>query len=159
MTQIKADPTSNGMLGRGAALHRGTDTVKLQRDSTGIDWNAVIELFKLAELSGREGDKIRRAFERSDLMVFAFEGESLIGAARALTDFEYHATIYDVAVHPRHQRRGVGTRMMHELLSSLQVWRVLLVADQGVRPFYSRLGFEPYGDVLARLERSNLLDG
>ena len=132
--------------------------MELQRHTGGIDWAALIELFSLADLSGREGDKVRRAFEQSDRVVFALEGGALVGAARALTDFEYHATVYDLVVHPHHQRRGLGTRLMEELLSSLSVWRVLLVADPTVQPFYLRLGFEPHGGVLARLQRIHLLD-
>ena len=132
--------------------------MRLQRDCRGIDWPALVELFKLADLGGREGDKIRRAFEQSDLVCFARDGDRLVGAARALTDFEYHATIYDVAVHPHHQRSGIGTRMMNELLSALPVWRILLVADGAARAFYQRLGFEDFGDVMARLDRRRLFD-
>lgn len=134
------------------------ETVILQRDSNGIDWSALIALFKLTNLGGREGDKIRRAFEKSAVVCFAMHGPRLVGAARALSDFEYHATIYDVVVHPDYQARSIGTRMMGELLSALPVWRVLLVADANVRPFYERFGFEPFGDVLARLDRSRLYD-
>ena len=132
--------------------------MRLQRDLGGIEWPALIELFKLADLAGREGDKLRRAFEKSALVVFAFDDNLLVGAARALTDFEYHASIYDVVVHPNYQRRGIGSLMMETLLSSLQVWRVLLVADAAAAPFYARLGFEPYGDVLARRDRRHLRD-
>lgn len=99
------------------------EAVRLQRDSNGIDWLALIELFKLTSLGGREGDKIRRAFDKSDVVCFARDGSKLVGAARALSDFEYHATIYDVVVHPDYQGSSVGTRMMNELLSSLPVWR------------------------------------
>jgi hypothetical protein len=38
----------------------------------------------------------------------------------------------------------------------LPVWRVLLVADGDARPFYQRLGFEPFGDVLALFDRAKL---
>ena len=134
------------------------DTVTLTRQSEGIDWSALVELFKLTNLGGREGDKIRRAYEKSDVVCFAMDGSKLVGAARALSDFEYHATIYDVVVHPDYQGRAVGTRIMNELLSALPVWRILLVADAGVRAFYQRLGFEPCGDVLARFDRARLYD-
>jgi aralkylamine N-acetyltransferase len=134
------------------------ETVTLKRDTAGIAWPTLIDLFKLANLAGREGEKIRRAFEKSDIVCFALEGSKLVGAARALTDFEYHATIYDVVVHPDYQGHSVGTRMMKELMSALPVWRILLVADAHVRPFYERLGFEPCGDVLARLDRTMLYD-
>jgi hypothetical protein len=47
---------------------------------------------------------------------------------------------------------------VQELLSALPVWRVLLVADAEVRPFYERLGFELYGDVLAKVDAARLSD-
>lgn len=137
---------------------RQAESVTLKRDCEGIDWLALINLFKLSDLGGREGDKVRRSFENSNVVCFAFDGPKLIGSARALSDFEYHATIYDVAVHPDYQRRGLGTRIMNEVLSALPVWRVLLVADDDVRPFYGRLGFESFGNTFARIDRLKLYD-
>lgn len=132
--------------------------VRFRRDIAGIDWQELISLFRLAQLGGREGDKVRRAFENSTTVCFAFDGSRLVGAARALSDREYHATIYDVAVHPDYQRRGIGTRLVGELLAVLPVWRVLLVADDDVKDFYRRLGFESLGDVMARFDRTRLFD-
>ena len=66
------------------------------------------ELFIAAKLGGRSGDKIRRAFNNSSHVCLSFVGNRLIGAARAITDGEYHGGIYDVAVHPEFQRHGIG---------------------------------------------------
>jgi aralkylamine N-acetyltransferase len=107
---------------------------------------------------GREGDKVRRAFERSSLVCFAMYGSRLIAAGRALSDFEYHATIYDVAVDPDYQHGGIGSRLIRELLSRLPVWRVLLIADADVQPFYRRLGFTSYDDLMAAIDRDRLHD-
>ena len=136
----------------------GAHGVRLQWHTQGIDWPALAELFRLTQLAGREAAKLKRAFEKSAVVCFALDGPRLVGAARALSDFEYHATIYDVIVHPAHQRRALGTRIMHELLAALPVWRILLVAQGDVRRFYERLGFEPYGDVFARFDRARLHD-
>jgi ribosomal protein S18 acetylase RimI-like enzyme len=136
----------------------GISTLRLQLDTRGIDWTELAQLFKAADLGGREGDKIRRAFEKSTVVCFVFDDARLIGAARALSDLEYHATIYDVAVHPDYQRQGIGTRVMTELLRLLPVWRVLLVADADATPFYSRLGFAPFGEVLARFDQTKLFE-
>jgi ribosomal protein S18 acetylase RimI-like enzyme len=133
-------------------------TVRFQHHTRDIDWTTLELLYKAAALGGREGDKLRRAFENSQVVCFVFAGPRLIGAARALTDFEYHATIYDVVIHPDHQRRGIGGELMRELLKRLPVWRVLLVADGDAARFYGRLGFQPYGDVMALLDRSRLHD-
>ena len=61
-------------------------------------------------------------------------------------------------MHPEYQHRGIGTRMMRELMQRLKVWRILLVADGEVQTFYRRLGFDGYRDVMARIDRSKLCD-
>jgi aralkylamine N-acetyltransferase len=132
--------------------------VRFQFQSEGVDWQELIALFKRTNLGGREGDKVRRAFERSSLVCFAMHGSRLIAAGRALSDFEYHAMIYDVAVDPDHQRGGIGSQLMRELLSRLPVWRVLLIADADAQPFYQRLGFTAYNDVMAVIDRDWLFD-
>ncbi len=116
------------------------------------------ELFRAANLGGRVGEKIRRAFVNSPLVCFAYDGARLIGASRAITDGEYHGLIYDVAVHPDYQGRGIGRRLMAELLERLPVWRVMLVAADDVQGFYRKFGFEGYPDVMAKLDRTHLYD-
>ncbi|HXM05322.1 MAG TPA: GNAT family N-acetyltransferase [Chthoniobacterales bacterium] len=93
------------------------DTVHFQFYRQGVDWQLLLRLFKATNMGGREGDKVRRAFEKSTLVCFAKDGLQLIAAGRALTDGEYHATIYDLVVDPNYQRQGVGTRLMNELLA------------------------------------------
>jgi GNAT superfamily N-acetyltransferase len=132
--------------------------IRFQHDIRDIDWPALESLFNAANLGGREGDKLRRAFENSQVVCFVLAGPCLIGAARALTDFEYHATVYDVVIHPDYQRQGIGAALMREVLVRLPVWRVLLIADGDAARFYGRLGFQPYGDAMALLDRSRLRD-
>jgi aralkylamine N-acetyltransferase len=115
-------------------------------------------LFVSAGLGGRVGDKIRRAFVNSAVVCLAFDGTHLVGASRAITDGEYHALIYDVAVNRDYQGRGIGRRMMTGLLDRLPVWRVILVAGAERQGFYRTFGFEGYPDVMARLDPSALYD-
>jgi ribosomal protein S18 acetylase RimI-like enzyme len=124
----------------------------------GVSTRDLEKLFAATKLSGRVGDKIRRAFLNSSFVCFAFDGDRLIGASRAITDGEYHGLIYDVAVLPEYQGRGIGRRMMRELLDRLPVWRVMLVADENVQGFYRGLGFQNYPDVMAKLDWDRLYD-
>jgi len=130
--------------------------IAYQFDCDNVTTPELEELFKAAGLGGRTGDKILRAFKNSHLVCLAYAGECLVGTSRAITDWEYHALIYDVAVHPEFQGLGFGRAMLDSLLSRLKVWRVMLVADGDVQPFYERSGFQPYPDVMARLDWDNL---
>ena len=116
----------------------------------GVDWGELERLFKAADLGGRKGDKIRRAFENSPVVCFAWDGSRLAGAARAITDWEYHATVYDVVIHPDYQGQGAGKQMMQALIDRLPVWRILLVCEEERVGFYQKLGFSELRVVMAR---------
>ena len=134
------------------------DEICYRQDCAGVTAADLEDLFRAAKLGGRTGDKVRRAFANSSHVCIAFAGERLVGASRAITDGEYHAFIYDVAVRPEFQRGGIGRRMLEMLLSCLTVWRVMLVAEGDVKEFYRHHGFELYPDVMARCDRSRLFD-
>jgi len=72
--------------------------------------------------------------------------EEAVGCARVLGDGVLHFVITDVMVHPRVQRRGVGTKLMELLLEwigsrAFPPASVELVAAPGTAPFFERLGF------------------
>jgi len=127
-------------------------------DCAGVTATALEDLFRAAGLGGRAGDKILRAFKNSSIVRVAMANDRLIGTCRAITDGEYHAFVYDVAVHPEYQGHGVGKELMSRLLSELKVWRVMLVADQQVQGFYMQFGFGLYDDVMAKCDRQWLFD-
>ncbi len=136
----------------------GCVQVTCKFDCEGVGASELEHLFRAANLGGRVGEKVR-AFVNSSVVCLAYDGATLVGASRAITDGEYHGLIYDVAVLPEYQRRGIGRRMMEELLSRMPVWRVMLVADGNVQGFYRGLGFHPYADVMVRLNSERLYDG
>jgi ribosomal protein S18 acetylase RimI-like enzyme len=132
--------------------------IDYQADCEGVTAKGLEELFRAAGLEGRAGDKILRAFKNSAVVRFAVAGDRLIGACRAITDGEYHAFVYDVAVDPEYQGRAIGKALMSAVLSDLRVWRVMLVADPQVQGFYRQLGFGPYENVMAKCDRQRLFD-
>lgn len=87
---------------------------------------------------------IARALENSLSVVSAWDRELLVGFARATGDFVFNATIWDVAVRPSYQRRGIGRLLMAELLLELDGYGIPLItlyADPGTDGFYKRFGF------------------
>ena len=55
-----------------------------------------------------------------------------------------HAIIYDVIVHPDHQRRGIGREIMQRLVQrclDVQIGVIQLFCAKGKQAFYEQLGF------------------
>ena len=61
-------------------------------------------------------DVLHRGFERSLLTLAAYEGETLVGLARAVGDGETVVLMQDLLVFPQYQRRGIGTALMRAMM-------------------------------------------
>jgi ribosomal protein S18 acetylase RimI-like enzyme len=104
----------------------------------------VQELCASVGWSRREPVLISRALLNSLAVVSAWENGVLVGFARATGDHVFNATVWDVAVRPSHQRKGIGRLVMAELLKELDQYEIPLVtlyADPGTDAFYRRFGF------------------
>jgi len=70
----------------------------LIRTNQNIDWNEAVVVFEHAPTGKRrrEPEKLKRAFESSYAVVYAFDTDKLVGMGKALCDGEYQAAIYDM---------------------------------------------------------------
>ncbi|HEY9786864.1 MAG TPA: GNAT family N-acetyltransferase [Candidatus Obscuribacterales bacterium] len=112
--------------------------------SKSVPPEAVQEICASVGWSRREPDLITRALNNSLAVVSVWDGELLIGFARATGDKVFNATVWDVVVRPSYQRRGIGVLVMRELLSELDSYEIPLItlyADPGTDGFYKRFGF------------------
>jgi ribosomal protein S18 acetylase RimI-like enzyme len=94
--------------------------------------------------SRRDPVLIAKALNFSLAVVSAWDKEVMVGFARATGDQVFNATIWDVAVRPSYQKRGVGRLLMIELLKELDSYSIPLItlyADPGTDGFYKRFGF------------------
>ena len=113
----------------------------LRLDCAGVDWMAVQETLRSVGMAYQEPDVHRRAFEASHTTVFVYSAGRLIGFGRALSDGEYQAAIYDVAVMPEIQGKGVGKLIIQTILDRIPTCNVILYASPGKEDFYQRLEF------------------
>ena len=70
----------------------------------------------------------------------------LIGFSRATSDHAFNATIWDVAIHPDFQRKGLGKKLMRYNIKRLRnddISNITLFADPHVVDFYRSIGFMP----------------
>jgi ribosomal protein S18 acetylase RimI-like enzyme len=93
---------------------------------------------------GRSQRQLRRMLAGSQAVVSAWRGPQLVGFGRATSDGVFRAVLWDVVVATDEQGRGLGRRLVEELLKapSLQaVERVYLMTTNSAG-FYRQLGFE-----------------
>lgn len=130
--------------------------ITISDDRSRIDVSQLVELYEGTWWAqGRTVDTIRRALDHSHPVVTAWDGGTLVGFARVISDLTYRATIWDVIVRPSYQGKGVGKAMMHYVLEHPDLRSVtyflLLTADK--HGFYERLGFKPEREMAMTLRR------
>lgn len=111
-----------------------------------VDIQQLQRLFELTAFWARERkiEDLAIAIANSDPVITVWEGERLLGLARATSDGIYRATIWDVIIHPEYQGVGLGRKLVETLLSHPRmnrVERVYLMTTHQQR-FYERIGFE-----------------
>jgi len=87
--------------------------------------------------------------------VGAFDGDQLVGFVHACWDGGAHAFLLDTVVDPGRQRRGVGRRLVDELVSEVRVagceW-LHVDHEPHLAGFYRRCGFATTEAALLRLQ-------
>ena len=113
----------------------------LSSDLTIVDWAQLAVVFERAPLGQREPERLRQTFQNSGVRCFAWDGHSLVGAGRAITDGLNYAVIFDVVVLPEYQRQGIGGQIMKYLAEHSKAQNILLHSVPGMEKFYERLGY------------------
>ncbi|KLU62943.1 acetyltransferase (GNAT) family protein [Peptococcaceae bacterium CEB3] len=120
-----------------------------------IHWEQLFGLYEdIGLVAGygkkKDHDKIRRAFEQTYKVVTAWKNDSLIGAARMLSDGVCYGMIFDAAVLPEYQKLGVGKGLVAELLKGNEHLCIHLTATYGNEEFYIKLGFKRHRTAFAK---------
>lgn len=125
----------------------------IKRDVIGVNWEMVAELYWVGMVGGEsrpEGreweeyvQRTRGEFEGSDVVCLVMSDGRCVGGGHAVSDGARDAAIYGVVVHPEFRRRGIGIRIVQELLKDLEGVSVLLNSSEMAASLYARLGFQP----------------
>ena len=84
--------------------------------------------------TGRKRSQLGRMLSGSQVVVSAWQGKELVGFGRATGDGVFRAVLWDVVVAEDHQGRGLGRRIVEELLTSPELAaaeRVYLMTTTG----------------------------
>ena len=80
--------------------------------------------------------------ENSNLMISAWDGKSLVGIARSMTDFHYACYLSDLAVHKDYQKQGIGKQLKILTQNNLgSKCNLILVAAPNAHSYYGHIGF------------------
>jgi len=105
----------------------------------------IIELYDDAGLPRPTRDKARieKMYDNANLVVTAWNGKTLAGISRSITDFSWCCYLADLAVRKDHQKLGIGKKMI-ELTKEKVGERsmVLLLSVPTAMEYYPRVGME-----------------
>ncbi|MGF1481037.1 MAG: GNAT family N-acetyltransferase [Cyanophyceae cyanobacterium] len=115
-------------------------------DKSKIDLKQLQSLFALAAFwaKDRQAEDLDIAIAYSNPVISMWDGERLVGFARATSDGIYRATIWDVVIHPDYRGAGLGRKLVETVVSHPHLSRVervyLMTTHQ--QNFYERIGFQ-----------------
>jgi ribosomal protein S18 acetylase RimI-like enzyme len=116
--------------------------VRIDSSLEGIDWDeAKADLVADDFDNGRSADALKRAFEQSQHVAFARDGERVVGMARVLSDGVSNAYLLDVWTMTMYRRQGIASRMIRSLLDEVPGQHVGLQTDNA-QALYASLGFD-----------------
>src|SRR3989304_6659873 len=97
---------------------------------------------------GRRGpEKWREILSKSSYFYSLWDGDRLVGMGRIVEDGAM-CMFYDIAVHPEHQRKGLGSQIMNNLIAQVKDKEYVSIGlftweENPVNiAFYEKFGFE-----------------
>lgn len=106
---------------------------------------AVVELFRASGIRRPVDDlpRIQKMLDHANLTITAWDGEKLVGIARALTDFSFCCYLSDLAVDKAYQRQGIGKELVRRVQKAIgEESMLLLLAAPEAREYYPHIGFQ-----------------
>jgi len=117
--------------------------------STKISAEQFIDLLKRSTLDARrpvhDMTRIQAMIDYANIIITAWNQDSLVGISRALSDFSFCCYLSDLAVDVAFQKQGIGKRLIEEThaVSGLNTKLVLLAAPAATE-YYPRIGMERF---------------
>lgn len=126
--------------------------IELRTGDDGLSADLLVDLYQSVGWAwyAADGERLQRAIAGSTWVATAWDGDTLVGLARGVSDDVAIFYLQDILVRPTHHRRGVGRLLLERGLERFAHVRqkVLLTDDQQAqRRFYESMGYTRIGDV------------
>ena len=90
-------------------------------------------------------DNFNIGFINSTFVFSAWVEERLVGCVRVLSDLHFRSIIYDLAVLPEFQNKGIGKELVQRCINACKGSEWLVQTDQA-KGFYEKIGFKENSD-------------
>lgn len=114
---------------------------RIQENTDNINWESVMGLLQKVKMGTYTVALHEKAFKNSFAVIFIFDEDTLIGMGRALCDGAYQAALYDFAVDPDYQGKGIGKLITQQMMERCAGCNFILYAAPGKEPFYAKSKF------------------
>jgi len=128
------------------------------RKGNDLDLDAVIDVYRDSGLGARrpvdDRDTMKKMLDGANLVIAAFDGDTLVGVARSVTDHVFCTYLSDLAVRRDYQRKGIGKELMRRTQKAGGAATVFLFAAPDAVDYYPHVGFTAgSGWYLPRMSR------
>ena len=108
-----------------------------------------IDVLKRSTLAERRAvhdvERIAAMLDNANLLCTAWDGHTLVGVARSVTDFSYCCYLSDLAVDVSCQKQGIGRRLVEVTQSMLHPrCKIILLAAPKAEGYYPKIGFRHF---------------
>lgn len=90
-------------------------------------------------------DNFNIGFINSTFVFSAWADEQLVGCVRVLSDLHFRSIIYDLAVLPEFQNKGIGLELVRRCRNACESSEWLVQTDT-TKDFYKKIGFQENKD-------------
>ncbi|MCI9336882.1 MAG: GNAT family N-acetyltransferase [Lachnospiraceae bacterium] len=90
-------------------------------------------------------DHFNVGFLNSTFVFSAWMDGRLVGCVRALSDLHFRSVIYDLAVMPEYQQKGIGKELVRRCINACENSEWLVQTDMA-KGFYEKIGFKENKD-------------
>jgi GNAT superfamily N-acetyltransferase len=132
-------------------MNRPTIQIKVKND---LPFDQLLALYEsvgwYAYINEERRSELQMAVQNSTYVVSAWNGDTLIGLARGLSDDSSIFFLQDILVRPDFQRQGIGKQLLMNCLERFKHVRsrILLTDDEEKQfRFYKSLGFKNTKDL------------
>ena len=116
-----------------------------------LDLDAVIDLYIDSTIGERRPvenrERMRRMLAEADLVVTAWDGETLVGISRSVTDWVFCTYLSDLAVRLDFQAQGIGRELVRRTRQETPEATVILLAAPKAVEYYPRIGMTQHNSA------------